>query len=250
MKRENRQVNYSYEHGDESLPYLKDLVSETPDPDKSKIVAYLKTHCILACPGRKYDEITPGKVIGSGHIFSDGVYYWNDQFTNYVNRYNIPVPQEFRQHILKNYNYRMKRHVLLRLVDCVELENNTYPGYQYKVSINKDGIIKYQNNTDCKDETYLSIKPDDAAYIINPIMSELFCYDADEHGKPVIDGYHWKLTFYRKGQLVDEIEGWPGEDKWRHGRIKGIVVFAERYIPKNLGSNYMDLDTTLTEDNG
>lgn len=43
-----------------------------------------------------------------------------------------------------------------------------------------------------------------------------------------------KLTFYRKGQVVDEIEGWPGEDTWRYGRIKGIIEFAERYIPKDL----------------
>ena len=47
MKREIRQVNYSYKHGDESLPHLKDLVSETPDSEKSKIVAYLKTHLLI-----------------------------------------------------------------------------------------------------------------------------------------------------------------------------------------------------------
>ena len=240
MKREIRQVNYSYEHGDESLPYLKDLVSETPDLEKSKIVAYLKTHCILASPGIKYDEITPGKTIGSGNIFSDGVYYWNDQFTNYVNRYNIPVPQEFRQHILENFNHRMKRHALLRLVDCAEISNNPYLGYQYDVSVNKNGVIKYNNNTDCQDGAVLQINADDAEYIIDPIMTELFCYDADGHGEPIIDGYHWKLTFYRKGQIMDEVEGWPGEDQWRYGRIKGIVKFAERYIPKDLGSRYMN----------
>ncbi len=241
MRREIRQVNYSYEHGDESLPKLKELVSETPDPEKSKIVAYLKTHCILASPGIKNDEITPGEIIGCGHIFSDGVYYWDDQFTNYVNRYNIPVPKEFRQHILENFNYRMKRHALLRSVDRVEIENNPYLGYQYEVSVNRNGIIKYRNTTDCREGTLLLIKADDAAYIIDPIMTELFCYDADGHGVPTVDGYHWKLSFYRKGQLVDEIEGWPGEDKWRYGRIKGIVEFAERFIPKDLGSNYMEL---------
>lgn len=240
MKREIRQVNYSYEHGDESLPHLKDLVSETPDPEKSKIVAYLKTHCVLAQPGVKFDEITPGKVIGYGNIFSDGVYYWNDVFTNYVNRYNIPVPQEFRQHILDNFNYRMKRHALLRLVDCVEIRNNPYLGYQYEVSVSKKGIIKYRNNTDCKDGALLMIKADDAAYIIDPIMTELFCYDADEHGRTIIDGYHWELIFYRKDQIIDRIEGWPGEDKWRYGRFRSIVEFAERFIPKDLGSKNMN----------
>ena len=32
----NRQVNYSCEYGDESLPHLKYLVSGPPDPEKSK----------------------------------------------------------------------------------------------------------------------------------------------------------------------------------------------------------------------
>lgn len=45
---------------------------------------------------------------------------------------------------------------------------------------------------------------------------------------------------YRKGQIVDEIEGWPGEDTWRYERIKGIIEFAERYIPKDLGAQFMD----------
>ena len=72
MKRENRRVLYSYEHGDESLPHLKDLVSDTPDPEKGKIMNYLKTHCVLASPGAIRDEIDPEKYIGCGNVYSDG----------------------------------------------------------------------------------------------------------------------------------------------------------------------------------
>ena len=43
MKREIKQVAYSFEYGDESLPHLKDLVTDTQDPEKSKIITYLKT---------------------------------------------------------------------------------------------------------------------------------------------------------------------------------------------------------------
>lgn len=63
MKREIRQVYYSYMHEDEFLPHLKDLVSKTPDLEKSKIVVYLKTHCILTFLGIKYYEIIPGNDI-------------------------------------------------------------------------------------------------------------------------------------------------------------------------------------------
>ena len=117
MKREHRQVNYSFEHGDKSLPYLKDLVSETKDPMKSKIMAYLRVHCVMLTPGVIQDEINPDKTIGYCHRFSDGTYWWNDVFCNYVDRYNIPVPEEFRNHILANFNQRMKRHAWLKLVD-------------------------------------------------------------------------------------------------------------------------------------
>ena len=99
MIREKKHIAYSFEHGDKSLPHLKDLVSDVPDAEKNRIIQYLKTNCIAACPGIIQDEIFPGKIIGSGHIFSDGTYYWNDVFINYVDRYNIPVPTEFREHI-------------------------------------------------------------------------------------------------------------------------------------------------------
>ncbi len=74
----------------------------------------------------------------------------------------------------------------------------------------------------------------------NGYRFKLFCYDADGHGQPIIDGYHWKIIFYVKDEVVNEIDGWPGEDPWRYGEIKGIVEFAERYIPKELGSKYMN----------
>ena len=248
MKHEHIQVKYLYEHGDESLPHLKDLVSDVPDPMKSKIMGYLRTHCILACPGIIKDEINPDKTIGCGNLYSDGTYFWNDAFFNYVDRYNIPVPEAFREHILNNYNQRMKRHTLLRLVDRVEIHNNPYLGYQYDVSIEKSGVIRYQNNTDCKDGAVLLIKADDAEYIIDPIMTELFCYDTDDHGRAIIDGYHWEIMFYRKEELIDKVEGWPNEDTWRYGRFKSIIEFAERYIPKDLGSGQMNYYKNLEED--
>lgn len=243
MKRDNKQVAYSYEHGNESLPHLKDMISETPDPEKSRIMNYLKTNCTLACPGIIRDEINPENTIGAGHIFSDGTYFWNDEFYNYVDRYNIPVPEEFRAHILENYESRMKRHTLLGLVDSVEIQNNPYLGYKYDVRIEKNGVIRYKNNIDCTEGAVLYIKPEDAQYIIEPIMAELFCYDTDEHGTAMIDGYHWKLIFYKKGEVIDEIEGWPNEDCWRYDQIKDIVEFAERFIPKDLGFGQMNHGT-------
>ena len=233
-------VKISYEHGDKSLPHLKDLISKTPDPMKDKIMSYLKTHCILACPGIIRDEIDPSQTIGCGDVFSDGTYVWNDADYNYVDRYNIPLPDEFRKHILANYDQRMARHSLFHLIDRVEILNNPYLGYIYEVSIEKSGVIRYRNNTDCRDGAVLLIHADDAKYIIDPMMTELFCYDTDNHGRAMIDGYHWQIRFYQKDELIEKLICWPHEDKWRYEEFKNIVEFAERYIPKDLGYRQMN----------
>ena len=101
-------------------------------------------------------------------------------------------------------------------------------------------MIRYKNNTDCKYGAFLTINPENADWIVHPIMEELFCYDADDHGEAIIDGYHWEILFFIKDELIDRIEGWPHEDKWRYRRFKNIVEFTERYINKDLGSGYMN----------
>ena len=91
------------------------------------------------------------------------------------------------------------------------------------------------------------IKAYDAARIINPITVELFCYDTDQHGSVGIDGYHWEMSFYRQSEKMKCIEGWQGEDRWRYGKFKGIIQFAERFIPKNLGSAQMNFYDDVDE---
>ena len=236
MKREYRHVNYSAEHGDPARPHLSELVSEIPDPEKGRILSYLRVHCVAVSPGKKEDEISPGRSIGSGDIYSDGIYWWDDVFTNYVDRYNIPVPEPFREHILNNFEDRMKAHALLRATDSVKIECLPIPERSYAVYIEKTGRITYQDGKECSEGAVQLIDPKDAEYIFTPVMEELFCYDTDEHGRPCADGYHWKLTFFREGTVIKEIEGWPGEDPWRYGTAVRILKFTERYAGIDLGT--------------
>ena len=239
-KRNFKPVLYSYEHGDENLPRLKDLVSDIPDPQKDIIIDYLKTNCVMVSPGRVEDEIEPGNRIGSGNTFSDGVYYWNDVFANYVEKYNIPVPNDFRKHILANYADRRKTHALLRLVDRVEIKNNPYLGYVYHIIIHKNGLIEYWNNLDRKEKVFTKINFEDTEYMIDPILTELFCYDTNVKGSAVIDGYHWEINFFKKIKHIKTVEGWPDEDAWRYDEIKRVLKFVERYVPYDLGTEYME----------
>ena len=61
----------------------------------------------------------------------------------------------------------------------------------------------------------------------------------DNYGKEIVGGYHWKLSFYRKDELIDEVAGWPGEDEWRYRTIKRIIKRLEHTILKSVGSEYM-----------
>ena len=99
--------------------------------------------------------------------------------------------------------------------------------------------ITYLNNAEQTDKCSVLIEPEQAEYIIDPITSELFCYDSDNHGTATIDGHHWKMDFYKQNKLIKIIEGWSGEDPWRYGEAKLVLEFIERYIPYDLGSKYM-----------
>ncbi len=233
-------INYAYEYGDHSLPHLKDLISDIPDPEKNKIIKYLKTNCILASSGIIRDVLDSDKTIGAGNVYSDGKYCWNDALIGYVNKYNIMIPEEFRCHILQNYTKRMKCHVLLKMINLIEINNNPCLEHSYSIKIYKKGNYEYLNNTDCIQTVIGKISKENAQYIIDPIMTDLFCYDTDNHGSYVKNGYHWQIRFFKNDELIYETDGWNNEDEWRYIEFRKILNFIERYIPQKLSTDYID----------
>lgn len=237
MKREYKPIHFAYEYGDTKLPHLKDLVSTQPDAMKSIILDYLRENYTLGCPGIVYDLLDPTCVIGDGSIYTDGIYSWPDYLANYIEKYNIPLPLEFRSHILENYQARKQLHLRLRLINRLVIRYNPIPGHHYELWINRNGGVDYKNSIDCINPVVYILRSKDASWIINPIMSSLFCYDTDNHGTPVIDGYHWEIEFYNAKGLEKVVEGWPGEDPWRQSEIIDALKFIERFIPQSLGTN-------------
>ncbi len=236
-----KRVKYSYEYGDKSMPHLRDLVSKEEDPEKQKILSYLQKNNIACCPGIVDDVIEPEKIIGNGDLYSDGVYIWDDVFYNYVKKYNIPVPEEFRTHILDNFYSRMKRHMMLQLVDSVQIISAPYLDYFYDARIYRTGLAKYKNNT-LDDETLLTVDSKKVQRFIDEGLNDLFCYDLDNHGKAMVDGYHWQIIFYQKDKVISVIEGWPSEDSWRYNEISSVISWVEKITLKDMGSNYMPSD--------
>ncbi len=128
------------------------------------------------------------------------------------------------------------------MVNCLEIYNEVAYDKRYRVCIHRNGLIEYRDLFQSKDDILFRINKETAGHIINPVTSELFCYDSDNHGKALIDGYRWKMTFMQNERIIDIIEGTNGEDKWRYNQIKSVIEFAERFIPYDLGSAYMRID--------
>ena len=235
-----KKVYYAFEDGDPSLPHVKDLISETPDSDKAVILDYLTTNFIIGCPGIIHDVITPGKTIGSGSLYADDLYFWNDALIGYFERYNLKLPEAFRQHILSKYKARKDLHLRHRLLRKIRFENNPCHGKNYETEIDKHGTVMYRNTIDCKDSVILELRRDDADWIVHELTTQIYCYDEGDHGKPNTDGHHWRIDFFNAKGLCDTREGWQGEADCRYRRIARLAKTIEHYIGHDLGSNEME----------
>lgn len=232
-------VAYSQEYGDPTLPKLSELVSDTPDPYKDIILDYLNEHCIAASPGIHYDVIDPSKSIGCRNIYRDDKYYWTDCFANYVRRYNIPVPSEFRAHILKNYTARKLQHTRHRLVKRIAITHALADNQLFYVSIDIYGTVQYRDSSMHSPNRNFTIDSSVADYIVHPVTKTLFYYDSPRSYSQEKDGYYWSIDFYNAKGHARKIEGCTGEPKERAAHIRRLLELVERETGINLGSIYM-----------
>ncbi len=75
---------------DDSLPSIKEFISETPFEHKGEVLKYLKSKEPNAvAPGRATDVFT-GEVIPTVFAcYTDGKYAWRSDLIYYVERYNL-----------------------------------------------------------------------------------------------------------------------------------------------------------------
>lgn len=244
MERERLPVEFCREYGSGDLPSIYELVSDTPDEKKELILDYLRTNPAVFCPGIVYDLLNASDVIGDGSIYRDDVYYWPDYLAAYVEKYNVQLPKEFRDHILQNYQARKESHLLLQQIDRIEICCYLFLGYRYKFSVSVKGVVEYESNTVNEGKAVLLINSSDAEWLIHSIMTDLFCYDdGNDNGQAMIDGYFWGIDFFIGNEHKKSVTGWPGESPWRWREIRQIIHFAERIIPKDLGGKYLPKDS-------
>ena len=87
-------------------PYMRDCLSDTPIEHRDEIVDFL-SHAGIATivrMGAPRDIFTNERIAGEAEIRSDGVYEWDASWAHYVDRYNLQLPQDFVDHILRVAN--------------------------------------------------------------------------------------------------------------------------------------------------
>ncbi len=86
-----------------NFPMLEDNISDVPCTSKDVILLYLKNNDFIkgAMPSLKHDifsnEIIPGDCL----YYSDGTFSWDYETIYYFEKYNMKLPDDFINHVLK-----------------------------------------------------------------------------------------------------------------------------------------------------
>lgn len=84
---------------------IKDDFGESPSPDCQMIISYLDNGEVKAvAPSRDTDVITGESINKTNCIMTDGEYSWSGSLGYYVKKYNLQLPKEFEDKILKTQN--------------------------------------------------------------------------------------------------------------------------------------------------
>ncbi len=85
------------------LPFL--LKTETTllrsKPIDSKVIKYLEAGIWLYKLRTKFDCIISGEKIGTPYVYTDGEWLWTTEYIYYLNKYEINIPEEFIEKMIK-----------------------------------------------------------------------------------------------------------------------------------------------------
>ena len=81
---------------------VKDYVADKETYDKSTVIAYLRSQKrVSSCPRAAIDCVTGEQISASYSVFTDGEYDWCDFLIYHIEKYNVRLPQDFIEHIMK-----------------------------------------------------------------------------------------------------------------------------------------------------
>lgn len=84
-------------------PSIYALISNVPSPHKKRVLDYLRKNRKLAiAPGPSYDVITGERIPGQLSTNIDGTYYWRSDVSYYFEKYNLVLPDDFIQLVIRS----------------------------------------------------------------------------------------------------------------------------------------------------
>ena len=96
-------VGHFRETGYEDMPDAPSLVEargNRPPVRKDEVLAYLrKAPAVTYSPGINPDFFDPSGWVRSDTMRTDGVYTWPDYLADYVERYDVALPEAFERHM-------------------------------------------------------------------------------------------------------------------------------------------------------
>lgn len=98
--------NYSLlnwkEFGNDAAPSIRSVFQTAPYEGMDKIIEYLKSGKVGLIAIEKPRDAITGDLLGGSHaILSDGEYSWDSVLPYYVQKYNMRLPEEFENKVLR-----------------------------------------------------------------------------------------------------------------------------------------------------
>ena len=80
----------------EEYPPLSECVSDTPIPEKNRMLAYLRRSRVAAVSSVRLTDFFTGESIpGEACYYTDGKHAWRSDLCYYFEKYNFILPQAF-----------------------------------------------------------------------------------------------------------------------------------------------------------
>lgn len=93
-------------HNNDNLPSIFDAIQEDAPKYKARILRYLKNGFPAAmAPGHLIDKIDGKTIISTLAYYDDSVYRWRSDVIYYFQKYNIKLPDDFVEYVLRNNRY-------------------------------------------------------------------------------------------------------------------------------------------------
>jgi hypothetical protein len=94
--------NYDELSPGKRYPSMRDSFAAQPYPEQTRVAAYLRNGTsFMASVALPRDVITGKRFPGETLVMHDGKYCWSTDLVYYVEKYNLRLPVEIEQHILK-----------------------------------------------------------------------------------------------------------------------------------------------------